>query len=157
MTNVGIIQLPEVQLAQPEFRPIMAKRWRLRWRFDLGNGKRRVGIWDASSTAAVDAAWAIDKTGLRKAAIEAENVLTHELWTPLEMDGHDYAFCQWEAFARSPSLGNFDSVQLITKIAGLTMYTNDERLTVWVDGSITRHPLTDDERAFKFREHSAGT
>lgn len=128
--------------------------YRLRWRFIFQSGKDKLGIWNGVSPRPEDSAWAVNKTGLAMALIEGENLVTYEVKELLAIDGQNYAFCQYEAFARVPGMGPASgSWRLRTHISGMSILTNDKKFTVWVNGQVESRDLDDHERAFNFKEH----
>lgn len=130
--------------------------YRLRWVFRWVDGKVRRGIWNGASNRFEDTAASINKTGLIQAAIEGEHVTGYGIKTLFECDGHDYASASWMAASSMPALIgkiNAGSVRLIPDIIGLSFTTRNERVSVFVDGSISRRPNTEYEKQFKLREH----
>lgn len=141
----------------PEVQPVPAPIHRLRWRFDFAGRPSRCGIWNGAGRPE-DGAWAVDKAGLVRAAIEMESVVTQETTVALELDGADYASAQWEAYARVSNVLAPGRVAPPSQIAGLSFLTRTEKITVFVDGRLTRRDLTAEEKKLStFTEHTAGT
>ena len=129
-------------------------RYRLRWRFDFAQKPTKFGIWNGAGNPS-DGAWKVNKDGLVRAAVEGEDIFTYETRLLAEVQGSDYATCEWDAYTRIP--GFYKSTQPINPrvyIAGMSLVSREERLTVFVDGTIGRRPLTDEEKQFKKLEHS---
>jgi len=149
--------MTNIETATIEAMAIPNTVFRLRWRFIFADGRQKVGIWNGTSPRKEDSAWAVNKEGLGAAVIEGENIYTQETKELLAIDGSDYAFAQWEAYSKVPGLGPLSgSWRLRCHIYGLTFFTNDKKFTVWINGKIESRPLTDQEKKFKFKEHSAG-
>lgn len=129
--------------------------WKLRWRFEFhGNKPARRGVWDSGSDRTSDSAWAVDKSQLAWACVEGEHRTTQEEHTLVRCAGADYAFFQWEAYTRSPSIGFSGTFNARPTISGISLYTRSERITVLINGTWTSRPLTIDELTFSFKEHS---
>jgi len=132
-----------------------APLYRLRWRFDFVNKKSKYGGWNSMSTQPVDMAAFVDKTGLLRASIETESISTYALKTMAEIDGHKYVSCSWKAAASSPSFlaGSFKTCG---SVIGLTMYTEDLEVTVFVDGQIKVNKLKEHQKKIDVVEHKLG-
>lgn len=151
----GFAQVIEPKgLVVPAYEAIPTKLLRLRWRFDFAGKPTKRGVWDAASGRPEDAAWMVDKTGLVLAAIEGEHRDTQEEMTLVECQGQDFALFQWEAYARCPGLGMPAVFTPRTNVAGLSLLTRDEKITVWINGQWERKPLSAEEKEFNFHEHS---
>ena len=137
--------------------PIPVSFYRLRWRFDFADRPSRVGIWNGAGRHE-DGAWAVPKNGLVRAAIEAEDLRTFEQKLMFEVDGADYVSAQWDAYGRMSGMGPAaGSMTLRQHVGGLSFLTRTEKVTVSVNGTISRRPLTESEKLFKFHEHTSGT
>ncbi len=139
-------------LATPKYEALPSRVFRLRWRFDFADKPTKRGIWNAASPNPRDQASSIPKAGLVCAAIEAEHYETQELTSVVECQGPDFGMFLWEAYARCPGLLGIAEFKPRTNIAGLTMVTRSERITVYINGTWNRRPLTDEEKQFKFNE-----
>lgn len=146
-------------VATPQLQPVVQRKIRLRWRFEYTNRPARWGGWDGvlpqgdPGTAALQ-----PKDGLKWAIIEGESIFTQEGFRIVEIPGADYAHTQWEGHVRSLPFGWAEAAVTFTpKIHGMSMWTNQEKITAFIDGRVTRRPLTPEERRFQFREHTAGT
>jgi hypothetical protein len=131
--------------------------YRLRWVFDYADGKKRVGIWNGASNRFDDTCAAVNKTGIIRASIQAEHVTNYGILTAFECDGHDYASAKWVGAASvGCPIGKWkhDSYVVAPDIVGLAFLTRYERVVIYVDGSTSRRPHTDDEAKFKLREHN---
>lgn len=146
-TQQQISQLAKVQGVSPLYR--------LRWRFDFAGRPSRVGGWNSASTNPKDMAAFVDKTGLVRACIEAESVLTYQLKVLAEVDGHCYVTSSWEMAAALPT---FNSGAYTTQgsIIGLSLVTLEEKLTVFVSGQVLRKPLLDYQKKIDLTEHRLG-
>ena len=146
------------EITIPSYQPVPAKFFRLRWRFEFSDGKApRVGVWDGASNLEADGAWAVSKENLAYAIIEAEDRQTFEIRRMLIVEGQAYGSAQWEAYVRAGNaLGIKHAVTPKVHTAGLSFLTMDEKISVFVDGRITRTPLTDYQKQWKIHEHKAG-
>lgn len=146
-------------IAIPEYEPIPSKFFRLRWRFEFHDRPAKVGVWDNATEKQTDAAWAVNKTGLAFAIIEAEDRQTFATRQLVVVDGHEYASMQWEAYSKSPSFGlagAHGAVTLRSNIVGLSILTRDEKITSWVNGKTVRSALSDHDKLWEITEHSLG-
>lgn len=124
--------------------------YRLRWRFQYADGKPDVyGQWNGTAIAA----WSVDKTNLLYALIEGEK-FGH--WTQkvlVRVPGQIFATAKWVA-GTSVLMGGGDVKSTPAEIVGLTLQTNDEAITAFIDGSVSRRALSAADRKFKLREHT---
>ena len=134
------------------------KFFRLRWRFEFFNGKApKIGVWDSNSDLPTDSAWAVNKEGLAKVIVEAENRQTYELKQLLVIDGPDFASMQWEAYTKAPTFGlqaKHGAIKLPAYIAGLSVLTRESKITCWVNGKITQEQLSEHDKLWQIHEHS---
>lgn len=129
--------------------------YRLRWRFDFADKPTKYGLWNLSSNNPSDQACYVNKNGLVRASIEGENVITYELKTFFECDGHDYVTCKGEAFVRVSNVLGFNGKhQPRVNISGISFITRDKRVTVHCNGDVESRDLTAEEKKFKLEEHS---
>jgi len=136
---------------------VKQRLYRLRWRFCFAGKPDRRGIWNGASGRPEDGAWAVPKEGLLGAIIEGEDFHTHEVKKFLEIPGEDYVTAQWEAYARIPGFMGVESVTRAPNIYGLSFKTREEKITVAIDGRVHRRPLSEEEKKFKLKEHTAGS
>ena len=113
--------------------------YRLRWRFDFFDHKpSRMGVWNNSTNLETDGAWCVNKTNLRRAAIEGESVITWEQRLFLEIAGHDFVNFQWLVVTPVGlginSGGPRDGVYRPT-IVGLAGISTDFISEIYIDGS----------------------
>lgn len=145
----------------PQIMPVIPRRYRLRWGFQFATRPTRRGPWDCGSDRPEDSAWAVNKEGLLKAFVEAEDIATHEVTMLTEVPGEDYATAQWEMHSRVAAIWREDSPVTAVRprpiIHGLSLLTRDEKITVMVSGAVERRPLTAGERGFDIHEHRLGT
>lgn len=138
-------------------------RYRLRWRFDLPGKPPKVGIWNNSGGKQLEgfgsAAWCVNKTGLIRAAVEAEPRDDNGSWTGrvvtlAECDGWDFVNFAWIATTPLPcALGNVEALSDIAgQVTGLTLETRDFVTQVRVDGTQKKRAKTDADK----RIHLAG-
>lgn len=129
--------------------------YRLRWRFLFSDGKPdRVGVWNGTSQSPQDMASFVNKNNLLYAIIEGEKVGSWTTKEIVKIEGHKYATCKWHVALSTPVFiqGNNEYVKA-GDIVGLQMQTNDNAVTVFVDGTVKKEKLTDEERKFKLHEH----
>lgn len=124
-------------------------RQRLRWRFDFPDRPTRYGIWNNSggsqAESAGTSAWCINKTGLVRASIEAEDQEQWTVQTVVECDGWDFVNFRWIAATPIP----FDpggGFQVAGQIIGLAMDTRDNSYSVFIDGSTKITARTEEEK-----------
>lgn len=141
----------------PTIEAVPANSFRLRWRFEFSNGKNAaVGVYDSASDLPQDSAWSINKEHLANVIIEGENRITFELRRLLVCEAAAYVSMQWEAYSKSPSLGlkaEHGQFKLRAIIAGLSILTREEKITCWVNGTISRQPLSEHDKTWKIKEH----
>lgn len=131
--------------------------YRLRWKFEFLNKPTKIGCWDLASDRPEDAAWRVDKTGLVRAVVEGEDMVTCEQKELLEVFGDEYVSCTGEVFSRVPGGGFIDrTVTPVAHLYGVSFLTRSEKITVLRDGTIERRDLTDEEKQFKLHEHIVG-
>jgi hypothetical protein len=130
--------------------------YRLRIRFDFKDKKSWKSIWNSTSRNPKDMAAYVNKNGLVRAAIEGEKLLGYAQSTLLEIDGHDYVTSQWEASVSVPINPGTKTYKRQADIVGLSLITREEKITIFVDGSMSRRNLTEEEKKFKITEHSLG-
>lgn len=137
--------------------PIPLPKYRLRWVFEFQGKATKKGVWNGVSKHKEDSAWAVNKDGLLRAYIEGEQYHTYKTRIFYECSGQDYASCQWEAFSRVSNALTLTTTQKPrTNISGLSFLTRDEKITVYVNGTIQKRPLTKEEMAFKIHEYTGG-
>lgn len=136
--------------------PPQARICRVRWRFDFAGKVSRFGIWNNSGGSQEEthktSAWCINKTGLVRAAIEAEYFDGWEIRTVLECDGPDFVNFEWRAATPAPMstkglLG--ESLTINGQTIGLTLVTADHRSTFFCDGKTQTNPRTEADKAIK--------
>lgn len=128
---------------------------RLRWVFKFADRPDKIGMWNGSTNKFEESAAYISKTGIVYAAIQIEIV---GQWTPktmFECDGHNYVSSRWIG-ATSAGMGfnlPVDRIKISPSIVGLSFVTRSECVSCFVDGSISRRPLNQNELKFQIREH----
>jgi len=120
----------------------------LRWRFDFGNGKpSRMGMWSRPATRVEDQAVYVNKTGLVRAAIEAKHIVTREITTVSECDGHNFITFQWLSSARFSGIG----YQLLSQnVFGLRLVSRDDFMDAHTDGTLRVTPRPEDQKNFNY-------
>lgn len=144
----------------PDYEAIPTRLFRLRWRFEFAGGKApKTGIWDGTSSNFADSAAAVDKTGLLRVLIQAEDRLNNvgAMITLVDCPGQEYASMQWEAYSRVPAFFQGAGISPRAYVSGLSILTRDEKITAWVNGKITRTPLTENDKQWSILEHSLGS
>jgi len=148
----------------PTYEALPSNLFRLRWRFSFSDGRKdKVGIWNGSSKLPTDSAWAVDKSNLAYAYIEGEVMQgpeTGKTLVFLEVPGQVYASMQWEAYSKMPgmvALHGTQSYKLRAYVSGLSILTADEKITIWVNGTSKRCPLSEQDKKFKIHEHTLGS
>lgn len=131
--------------------------YRLRWVFHFLDGKVRNGIWNGSGNRPEDKAEYINKTGLIRASIQVKDFYGNGIKDLFECDGHDYITAKWIGAVGAGSLLSKQKVNSFTlepDIIGLSFITRKERVSVFVDGSISSRKHYKNETIDKLREHS---
>jgi hypothetical protein len=131
--------------------------YRLRWNFIWVDGKTKTGVWNGATNRFEDSAASINKSGLLVAQIHGEVIHHCSQHVLFECEGQDYVTAKWiAATGMGTGIGNwkYDAVTLEPNIIGLSFVTRKERVCVYVDGSASRRPNTDEEKLFKLREHT---
>lgn len=142
-------------LAVPTYEGLPSHKFRLRWRFDFASRPSKFGVWDSGTKRPEDSAAYVKKDGLVRACIEGEFKETQEEYLLVECQGQDFALFQWEAYAKTPAFSRWAEFTPRVVVAGLSLLTRDERITVYVNGQWCRRPLNEDEKQFSFNEHKA--
>ena len=110
------------------------------------NQRRWYGMWSnpADTDDKANLISAQDRAGLLFACIDVKNVHTREIKTVVRCTRADYVRHSWVVCAPSPSLNLKGAVKLNYKIVqGITLVTRDEKVTIFVDGTIKREPMTE--------------
>lgn len=110
------------------------QRWPLRWALYFKDGKTEFGNWMSDDKPACF----VNKTGLLAARIERADRKAGKFFPVVECDGHDFRDFEFVKLASLASRRNY--------LVGLTMITNDEKVTVIIDGKINVRKLTDEEK-----------
>jgi hypothetical protein len=120
-----------------DFMPRERLTCRLRWRFDFSDKPPKWGFWSQPGNAKIGGqAWAVNKSGLVRAAIECESTSTHKLWVGVECDGWDFVNFEWVGGTTTPNLFAIrGSVELAPQIVGMRLHSRDMVYTVMMDGS----------------------
>lgn len=141
-------------IATPTREAVPKEFFRLRWRFDFTDGRIKYGVWNGASNLESDSAWCVKKDGLLRAVIEGENMRNYSLVTFVEIEGSRYVSAEWIGYAR---IGNPFAVKHAvtprTHIGGLSMLTDAEKISVYVNGKVEVRDLTEEEKKFKLHEH----
>ena len=145
-----------MSVLRPQVVPVLPRTYRLRWHLQYVSGPARIGKWNNAGAPEGELAL-VPKTGLARVLVEAEHHETFAQVVLVDLAGQDYAHAQWGMHVRSPSIGLSGAVLLRGVVNSLSVWTNDEKVTAFIDGSVVRRALTDDEKRFDFREHRAGT
>lgn len=122
------------------------RKYRIRPALEFLKGRRWYGMWD-NPPATDDVANLIsaqDRAGLVYACIDVKNWVTKEVKTVVRCARADYVQHRWVFCAPSPSIGLKGGVRLNNAfVQGLTIVTRDEKVTIFVDGSIKREPMNE--------------
>lgn len=127
---------------------------RLRWRFYFHDKTDKRGGWNGTSRNPNDMACFVKKSRIAWAVIEAEKIGSWVTKEMLRIPGEDYAHATWDVALSAPMfLKPGQEFVKAGDIVGLTMFTNDQATTVFVDGQIRTRELTTEERKFNVTEH----
>lgn len=126
-------------------------KYKLRWRFDFATKPTRRGLWLQAGTQDSDKACFVNKDGLIRASIEAENVQTYELKTLAECVGPDFCNFEWDAVVSVPGFVR-SAITQKGHIIGLRIVSRDFNTIVYVNGDVHVKPRTEEDKQF----HLAG-
>jgi hypothetical protein len=127
---------------------------RLRWVFKFADRPDKVGVWNNATNNFEESAAYISKTGIVYAAIQIEIMGQWTARTMFECDGHDYVSSRWiGATSAGSGIGLKGKYQLSPSIIGLCFVTRTENVSCFVDGSMSRKPLSAYDKKFNIREH----
>jgi hypothetical protein len=125
---------------------------RLRWRFDFVNKPSKVGYWSRPGDQHGGHAWSVDKTGLLRAAIEAEDTRTWKELVAAECDGHDFINFEWIGGTTAP-MAPLRPVTLEPQIIGMRLHTREKVFSVMMFSTqVHVRDRTEEEK----RAHLAG-
>ena len=130
--------------------------YRLRWRLVFKDHKLDAyGGWNSQRQVPNEMAAFKDKSNLLYGIIEGER----QGYGPkvlLEIDGHMVAGFQWVTAMSSPSFGRFQSYTNSGPVLGMSILTNSQKASVFIDGSGACRNLNEYELKHKTTEHSLG-
>lgn len=113
----------------------MIATYRLRWRFDFAHKPPKWGGWMNTGRGDESKAYLVNKDGLVKASIEAEDIRDWKIYELASVSGQDYVNFQWEALAIAPNLMNMPhETKLKSQIVGLRLVRRDWETIVYVNG-----------------------
>lgn len=133
------------------------KRWvRYRLCFDYLDKPSYRGIWNGATNNFDDMIARVNKNGIVRAYIQAEDKL-YRVQTVFECDGHEYVTVKWiGGVSMGTGLNLFkkkDKFVLAPDVLGIAVLTRTHRFAFYVDGSMAQpRPLTEYEKKFKLRE-----
>lgn len=134
----------------------ITRRCRLRWRFDFAGKPSRFGIWNNAGGKQDEnfgsSAWCVNKSGLVRAAIEAEIFEGWQVKTLAEVDGHDFVNFRWIEATPAPMstrglLGQ--KIELKGQVLGLAIDSRDYSHSVFVDLTRKSEPRTEDDKCIQ--------
>lgn len=117
----------------------------LRWHFDYVGNLPKYGQWSRAASRQEDMAYCQNKEGLVRASVEGKNVVTREVVTLAECDGHDFVNFQWmaEFRAKSDGSGTYHHV-------GLKLVTRENWVEVYTRGQVKIVPRTEEDKKFHY-------
>lgn len=125
------------------------KLYDLRWRFDFAGRPSRYGKWSNPGKSDELKACYQNKEGLVRASIEGQSVLTQEITTLAECDGHDFVNFQWMAVAMTPAT-LVGLAKPVHALVGLKIITRELELGVASDGSVAKRVRPEAEKRINF-------
>jgi len=147
----------ELQAKQFQKKFGIAPIYRLRWFFNFKDHKPdSYGGWNSGSQKPNEMAAFKDKNNLSIACIQGEKVGSWVIQNLVTIDGTRFVGFKWVYAA---SLGGFNpgTFKPTPMVIGMSILTNDEQATVYLDGRVALRKLTDNEKDLKFMsEHSRG-
>jgi hypothetical protein len=108
-------------------------------------------MWNDSGPNEIDKAMYQNKTGLVRACIEAKHRETRQVTVVAECDGHDYCNFEWIALAVSPSIFAGGTQKIRSQNIGLALVTMNERVCIFMDGTMRIEKRTESEKLFKYK------
>lgn len=124
-------------------RTYLPYKYEIRWRLEYLNKRVSYGMWTnpADEKDVSNQASAQDRTGLIYACIEVKNFSNRRSKVIVRCPMADYIQHRWIAFSPSPTISLEGAVVLPKVIQGMTLVTRDEKVHVFVDGTIKREPM----------------
>jgi hypothetical protein len=114
----------------------------LRWRFDFFGRPSKYGQWNRPGTTPETQAWCQNKEGLVRASIEGKNMVTKEIETLAECDGHDFVNFQWMAAAKMKPFFK-GTANVAHFLVGLKIITRDSAVEVYPNGEVRKNERTE--------------
>ena len=105
-----------------------------------------MGIWNNSGARDSDGAWCVNKTALRRAAIEAVDTTTWEEVTLWECDGPEFVNFEWMVAAPMGMPFGNGEMEIRPTILGLAGVSREYKDEVFIDGSSRRRERTEEEK-----------
>ena len=126
------------------------KRYRLRWAFEYVNRKPIYGVWDNASPHLTDMAWNKDKTGLKYALVEGEEIGRWGIYRLLECTADRFVTLKWISMVSMPC--GMSHLTSAGDIVGLQLLTPENSFSVFIDGKIIKKSLSDHDKKFDLKE-----
>lgn len=121
-------------------------KYLLRWRFDFAGKPSKIGMWNSDHSKA----WAINKDGLVRAAIEGKDIQTREILTLAACDGHDFCNFKWHGFIKHGSIGHGKTAQFRPTLVGLILQTSDLDVMIMMNGEAMTKQRTEYDKQFNY-------
>ena len=106
-------------------------------------------MWGNPGRSRANQAWTQNREGLVRASIEGKDLVTKEIVTLAQCDGHNFRTFQYIAVARAPALIT-GTIQPMTQLVGMKILTTDYELIVLDTGETGKAKLKDSERNLNF-------
>lgn len=126
-------------------------KYLLRWRYDFTAHNPKYGQWDREASLMTDMACYNLKSGLLRASIEGKDIVTREIVTLAEVDGHDFCLFQWMAIASGGSAFNLKgSHEMVKKNIGLKLVARDFFYEVYKTGLVQKLVRPEEDKKFHY-------
>jgi len=116
---------------------------RLRWRFDFQNRPAKYGQWSMPASRLEDMAAMNNGSGLVLASIEAQDVITQDVFTVASCAGWDFINFEWKCAAYGMDGG-------YQEIIGLTLVTRERQCHVYTSGETKLELRSDFDKQFNY-------
>lgn len=129
----------------------LPRKYLLRWRYDYPNGSK-MGMWSNPGDRKANQAWCQNKEGLVRASIEGKDLVTKEIKTLAECDGHEFRVFQWMAAAKIP-VGLRGSVKPASQLVGMKILTSEKEIAIFDTGQKAERNLPEGDKKLNFKTY----
>jgi len=115
-------------------------KYLLRWRFDFVDKPTRLGMWNSPT----GTAWNVNKEGIVAASIEGKNILTREVITLVQCEGHEFVNFKWHAIIKGHT-GRFPARPI-----GMILQTRELDILMLMNGDHRTEQRTEDDKKYNY-------